>query len=194
MITGFLFGLTYQMNYSYKGKILISTPDISGDIFSRSVVLIVDHNEEGAFGLILNKKNTNMSARLLTIFGFPVDVYEGGPVENDKIFFINKGKKITENFSEINDEYYLTEDIESVVTGIISEQISVEEIKVFSGYSGWAAQQLESEIRKKIWTVVDVYNLDYTLPNDHHLWKNIMQNLGGEFLLWANAPEDISMN
>ncbi|MGZ5263214.1 MAG: YqgE/AlgH family protein, partial [Kaistella sp.] len=48
------------MNYSYKGKILISTPDISGDIFSRSVVLIVDHNDEGAFGLILNKKNKNM--------------------------------------------------------------------------------------------------------------------------------------
>ncbi|WP_332029430.1 YqgE/AlgH family protein, partial [Kaistella sp.] len=54
------------MNYSYKGKILISTPDISGDIFSRSVVLIVDHNDEGAFGLILNKKNKNMSERLHT--------------------------------------------------------------------------------------------------------------------------------
>ncbi|MGZ5197642.1 MAG: YqgE/AlgH family protein, partial [Kaistella sp.] len=91
------------MNYSYKGKILISTPDISGDIFSRSVVLIVDHNDEGAFGLILNKKNKNMSARLLNIFGFAVDVYEGGPVENDKIFFISKGKKVTENYSEISD-------------------------------------------------------------------------------------------
>lgn len=194
MIKGFLFDLLFQMNYSYKGKILISTPDISGDIFSRSVVLIVDHNEEGAFGLILNKKNKNMSARLLSIFGFAVDVYEGGPVENDKIFFINKGKKVTENFSEISADFYLTEDIENVITGIIEEQISVEEIKVFSGYSGWASQQLESEIRRKMWTVVDVYNLDYTLPNDESLWKSIMQNLGGEFLLWANAPEDVSMN
>ena len=44
------------MNYSYKGKILISTPDISGDIFSRSVVLIIEHDEMGAFGMILNKK------------------------------------------------------------------------------------------------------------------------------------------
>ncbi|MCP2039289.1 YqgE/AlgH family protein [Chryseobacterium sp. HSC-36S06] len=182
------------MNYSYKGKILISTPDISGDIFSRSVVLIVDHNDEGAFGLILNKKNKNMSARLLKIFGFAVDVYEGGPVENDKIFFISKGKKVTENYSDISEEFYLTEDIESVVTGMIEEQISVEEVKVFSGYSGWASQQLESEVRRKMWTVVEVYNLDYTLPNDEKLWKSIMQNLGGEFLLWANAPEDVSMN
>lgn len=186
--------LSFQMNYSYKGKILISTPDISGDIFSRSVVLIVDHNEEGAFGLILNKKNKKMSGRLLHIFGFTVDVYEGGPVENEKIFFINKGQKVTEHFSEINNEFYLTEDIENVISGIIDEQISVDEIKVFSGYSGWGSQQLEDEVRRKMWTVVDVYNLDYTLPNDQTLWKNIMQNLGGEFLLWANAPDNISMN
>ncbi|MGZ5264236.1 MAG: YqgE/AlgH family protein [Kaistella sp.] len=182
------------MNYSYKGKILISTPDISGDIFSRSVVLIVDHNDEGAFGLILNKKNKNMSARLLNIFGFQVDVYEGGPVENDKIFFISKGKKVTENYSEISDEFYLTEDIENVISGIIENRVLVDEIKVFSGYSGWSSQQLESEIKRKMWTAVEVYNLDYTLPNDESLWKSIMQNLGGKFLLWANAPEDVSMN
>lgn len=182
------------MNYSYKGKILISTPDISGDIFSRSVVLVVDHNENGAFGLILNKKNKSISSRLLEIFGFPVEVYEGGPVENDKIFFICKSEKITENYSELTEEFYLTEDIESVVSAIIEKRISVRDIKVFSGYSGWSSQQLENELQRKMWTVVDVYNLDYTLPNDQSLWKNIMQNLGGEFLLWANAPEDVSMN
>lgn len=193
-MTGFLFDRTFQMNYSYKGKILISTPDISGDIFSRSVVLVVDHNENGAFGLILNKKNNNMSSRLLDIFGFKVDVYEGGPVENDKIFFICKGRPIAENYSEITDEFYLTEDIENVVSAIIEQRISVNDIKVFSGYSGWAAQQLEGEIRRKMWTVVDVYNLDYTTSSDQSLWKNIMQNLGGEFLLWANAPQDVSMN
>lgn len=182
------------MNYSYKGKILISTPDISGDIFSRSVVLMIDHNENGAFGLILNKKNEETSSHLQKIFNFSADVYEGGPVENDKIFFILKGQKITEDFTEINKEFYLTQDMESVIAAIIEEKISISEIKVFSGYSGWGALQLESEIGRKMWTVVDVYNLDYTIPNDQSLWKNIMQNLGGEFLLWANAPEDVSMN
>lgn len=182
------------MNYSYKGKILISTPDIAGDIFSRSVVLIIDHNEEGAFGLILNKKNHGMSARLLKIFGFNVDVYEGGPVENDKIFFITKGQEVSPNVTVINDGFYLTEDIESVVSAIIEQRLSVSDIKVFSGYSGWAGGQLEAEIQRKSWTVVDVFNLDYTLANDHSLWKKIMQNLGGEYLLWANAPEDVSMN
>ncbi|MBM7418933.1 MULTISPECIES: YqgE/AlgH family protein [Chryseobacterium] len=182
------------MNYSYKGKILISTPDISGDIFSRSVVLIIDHSESGAFGLILNKKNSKMSNRFKNFFDFEIEVYDGGPVENDKVFFIIKGKKVTENFTEINDEYYLTEDIELIINAVLQNEISIQDVKIFSGYSGWSPSQLENEVLQKVWTVVDVYNLDYTLPNDHTLWKSIMQNLGGEYLLWANAPEDISLN
>jgi putative transcriptional regulator len=182
------------MSNSYKGKILISTPDISGDIFSRSVVLIIDHNEDGAFGLILNKKNSGISSRLLDVFGFAVDIYEGGPVEKSKIFFIIKENKITENYIDINQEFYLTEDTENVISSIVEDKLSTQEFKVFTGYSGWSPLQLESEIERKMWTVVEVYNLDYTSPNDQGLWKNIMQNLGGEYLLWANAPEDISMN
>ncbi|MCX8531653.1 YqgE/AlgH family protein [Chryseobacterium luquanense] len=182
------------MNYSYKGKILISTPDISGDIFSRSVVLIIDHNESGAFGLILNKKNSKMSNRFKNFFDFQIEVYDGGPVENDKVFFIIKGKKVTENYTVINDEYYLTEDIELIINAVLQNEISIQDVKIFSGYSGWSGLQLDNEILQKVWTVVDVYNLDYTLPNDHTLWKSIMQNLGGEYLLWANAPEDISLN
>lgn len=182
------------MNYSYKGKILISTPDISGDIFSRSVVLVIDHNENGAFGLILNKKNSEMSDRFKNFFDYNIEVYDGGPVENDKVFLIVKGKKVTEEYTEITSEFYLTEDIERIINAVLQNEISINDVKIFSGYSGWSASQLEDEILRKVWTVVDVYNLDYTLPNDQTLWKSIMQNLGGEYLLWANAPEDISLN
>ena len=113
---------------------------------------------------------------------------------NDGIAWILKGEKITEQYSEINDEFYITEDIDSVVSSIVEGSVTINDIKVFSGYSGWSPLQLESEIQRKMWTIVDVYNLDYTLPNDQNLWKKIMQNLGGEFLLWANAPEDVSLN
>lgn len=135
-----------------------------------------------------------MSNRFKNFFDFEIEVYDGGPVENDKVFFIIKGKKVTENFTEINDEYYLTEDIELIINAVLQNEISIRDVKIFSGYSGWSPSQLENEVLQKVWTVVDVYNLDYTLPNDHTLWKSIMQNLGGEYLLWANAPEDISLN
>ncbi|WP_407405955.1 YqgE/AlgH family protein [Chryseobacterium sp.] len=182
------------MNYSYKGKILISTPDISGDLFSRSVVLIIEHDENGAFGLILNKKNTRMSKKFENFFDFKIEVYDGGPVDNEKVFFIIKGEKVSDSYTEINEDYYLTEDIEIIISKIMNSQINIENLKIFSGYSGWSSQQLDREVKRKLWTVVDLYNIDYTLPNDQTLWRNIMQNLGGEFLLWANAPEDISLN
>lgn len=182
------------MNYSYKDKILISTPDISGDIFSRSVVLIVEHDENGAFGLILNKKNSKMSNRFDHFFDHKIEVYDGGPVENDKVFFIVKGKIVTDVYTEINKEFYLTEDIEKIINAVLQNEITIDDVKIFSGYSGWGALQLDNEIQQKVWTVVDVYNMDYTSPNDHTLWKTIMQNLGGKYLLWANSPEDISLN
>ncbi len=182
------------MNYSYKGKILISAPDISGDIFSRSVVLVIEHNEQGAFGLILNKKNSQMSDKFKDFFDFKIEVYDGGPVENDKIFFIVRGKKVTETFTEITPEFYLTEEVENIISAVLSGELTIDNVKIFSGYSGWSPLQLDDEVLKKVWTVVDVYNLDYTLPNDQTLWKCIMQILGGEYLLWANSPEDISLN
>lgn len=182
------------MNNSYKGKILISTPDISGDIFSRSVVLIIDHDEKGAFGMILNKKNHNMSIQLNEMLGYNIELYEGGPVETDRIFFIIKGEPVTESYIPIHEEYYLTEDIEGVILAVIEKRLSMDQFKVFAGYSGWSPNQLDEELERKLWTPVDIYNLDYTSPNDHSLWKKIMQNLGGEYLLWANSPEDVSMN
>ena len=182
------------MNNSYKGKLLISTPDASGDIFSRSVVLLLEHDMHGAFGLILNKKNKVMSDKLNDIFGFEVEVYDGGPVERDRIFFIIKGKPVTENFSSIGDDFYVTEDIQNVVTAIVEGDLDIDRMKVFAGYSGWAGMQLETEVKNKYWTVVDVYNLDYTFPNDKGLWRDIMQNLGGDFLIFANSPDDVTMN
>ena len=182
------------MNKSYKGKILISTPDISGDIFSRSVVLIIEHDENGAFGMILNKKNHNMTLRLKDTLGYDVEIYEGGPVSKERLFFIVKGEVITQNYLKIDKDFYLTEDVESVIEAFIDEKLEINQIKVLAGYSGWSAKQLDTEILNKYWTPVETYNIDFTAQNDKSLWKKMMQNLGGQFLIWANSPEDVSLN
>lgn len=178
------------MNVSYKGKLLISAPDLSGDIFSRSVILIIEHNEDGAFGLILNKKNEQLSHSIKLILGINTDIYEGGPVDNGR----TRGQPKIEDFLPIDENFYLTENIEAITTEVLNDELNMDQVKVFSGYSGWTAMQLEGEVNRKIWTVVDVFNLDFTQPNDQKLWKTIMQNLGGDYLLWANAPQDVTMN
>ncbi|NAW50524.1 YqgE/AlgH family protein [Elizabethkingia argentiflava] len=182
------------MNNSYKGKVLISTPDVSGDIFSRSVVLIIEHGEAGAFGLILNKKNHFLSERFNKIIQRNIEVYEGGPVAQDKFFFIIRGKSALTLATPINEHYFLSDNIEEIIELIANRELAPEDFKMFCGYSGWSSQQLENEIQNKMWTVLDIINLDYTESNDQDLWKKIMKGLGGEFLLWANAPLDISLN
>ncbi len=183
------------MSYSYKGKILISTPDLSGDIFSRSLVLLLEHTTDGAFGLILNKKKgKSFSASDTLDLTKDAVWYEGGPVEPSRHFFLIKGQTTNEDSFRINENYYVTENWKLVVKGILDGEIDLQNIKFFEGYSGWFAGQLESEIARKAWTPVDIHNLDYTTRDDENLWKKLMQNLGGEYLLWANAPEDISMN
>lgn len=183
------------MSYSYKGKILISTPDLSGDVFSRSLILLLDHTPEGAFGLILNKK-IGKSFSTSNTLDFTKDAvwYEGGPVEPNRHFFIIKGQTNDEDSIRINENYYATESWKLVAKGVLDDEIELQNIKFFAGYSGWFAGQLESEIARKAWTPVEVHNLDYTTSEVENLWKKLMQNLGGDYLLWANAPEDISMN
>lgn len=183
------------MSNSHKGKILISTPDASGDIFSRSVVLVIEHNEAGAFGLILNKKKRNLRLKLPTLLGKEVEIFDGGPVSPDKLFFIIQGEIPTDTAAtSINNEYYMTDDLEMVVLQMMEEKIDSTHIKVFAGYSGWSASQLEMEILNKVWTVLDVANMEFTNEEDSQLWKKLMLALGGEFLLWANAPEDVNQN
>ncbi|QCX54487.1 YqgE/AlgH family protein [Elizabethkingia sp. JS20170427COW] len=182
------------MTNDYKGKILISAPDASGDIFSRSVVLIIEHNEKGSFGLILNKKNPELSGSFKRIFGFETNVYEGGPISHDMVFFIVKGKKITSSFTDIDKEYYMTDDIDSILEAVFEKKFPIENVKIFAGYSGWSAHQLEEEVEHKLWKVVSYEGIDYTQHNDANLWKNLMKDLGGENLIWANSPEDIHQN
>ncbi|MBS1572717.1 MAG: YqgE/AlgH family protein [Bacteroidetes bacterium] len=182
------------MNSKYKGKLLISTPDMSGDIFSRAVVLVIDHNEDGAFGLVLNKKNELATKAIQKKMEIDIDVFIGGPVETNKSFFIIKGEiPITNSYLYFHEDYYLTEDIENVVNSIIDGSLNKKSVKVFSGYSGWSKNQLENEIEKKFWIVANVYQMDFT-EKDPQLWKKIMQNMGGEYLIWANSPIDVSLN
>lgn len=181
------------MQNSYKGKILISTPDSNVDIFSKSVVLIVNHDVEGAFGLILNKKAKTVESNFIEILGNEMDIYVGGPVEHHRIFFMVRGEAFSDTHIKINDKLFVTEDFNGIILKVLKEELNLNDIKIFVGYSGWGPYQLESEIKQKYWKVVDEFPFDI-FDNTTTLWKKMMFNLGGKYLLWANTPEDISLN
>ncbi len=181
---------------SYKGSLLLSTPSRGEDFFARSVVLIAEHTEEGAFGFILNKPDYQASVMLREFLEPTLTIYEGGPVEKARFSFIIKDKlpQLDEGYHRINQNYQLTQDVESVIKAVVENDFPLQNIKVLSGYSGWSAGQLEEEIHNKSWILAKNILLDITQEAGPSLWKKIMQNMGGEHLLFANAPVDVSLN
>jgi putative transcriptional regulator len=178
-----------------KGKILISEPLLTDYYFKRSVILLAEHNEEGAFGVIMNKP---LSIKLNEVVkDFPVfnsDIYLGGPVQSDRLFFIHTlGNKIVGSH-EIIDGIYWGGEMEAVKEMITLNMIDPENIRFYIGYSGWNAKQLEGELIKNSW-LVSLVNADYLLNTSPSLlWKNSLEKLGDEYSHWTSFPSDPSLN
>ena len=91
-----------------KGKLLIAEPSLTGDVsFNRSVVLIAEHNEEGSVGFILNKPLDYDISDLVSEILIPFPVFNGGPVEQDNLYFIHKVPHLINQSVEISDGIFL---------------------------------------------------------------------------------------
>lgn len=179
-----------------KGKLLIAEPSLTGDVsFNRSVVLLAEHNDEGSIGFILNKPLEYQINDLITEISLPFQVYNGGPVEQDNLYFIHKVPHLIDNSIEISDGIYWGGDFEKTINLINERIISEEDIRFFLGYSGWSSLQLDQELSSRSWIVVQ-NKLESAIIQKSSVafWKEKMIELGGNYLLWSNAPENPSLN
>ena len=179
-----------------KGKLLIAEPALTGDVsFNRSVVLLAEHNDEGSVGFILNKPLDYHISDLITEITVPFKVFNGGPVEQDNLYFIHKVPHLINNSVEISDGIYWGGDFDMTIQLINQGVITEKEIRFFLGYSGWASLQLDQELLSKSWIVVpNQYESDIIQKSTKAFWKEHMIELGGDYLLWSNAPENPSLN
>ena len=179
-----------------KGKLLIAEPALTGDVsFNRSVVLLAEHNDEGSVGFILNKPLDYHISDLITEINVPFKVFNGGPVEQDNLYFIHKVPHLINNSVEISDGIYWGGDFDRTIELINQGVITEKEIRFFLGYSGWASLQLDQELLSKSWIVVpNQYESDIIQKSTKAFWKEHMIELGGDYLLWSNAPENPSLN
>ncbi len=179
-----------------KGKLLIAEPALTGDVsFNRSVVLLAEHSQEGSVGFILNKPLEYNITDLVTEIDIPFQVYNGGPVEQDNLYFIHKVPHLIDNSVEISNGIYWGGDFEKTIALINQKLISEEDIRFFLGYSGWSSLQLDQELSSKSWVVVrNDYESSLIQKSSAAFWKEKMIELGGNYLLWSNAPENPSLN
>jgi len=179
-----------------KGDLLVAEPSIIGDLsFNRSIVLLTDHTKEGSIGFILNKPLYFTISDLIPEIEAPFKVYNGGPVEQDNLYFIHKVPELIPNSIEISLGIFWGGDFSEVSKLIVDNKINEKEIKFFLGYSGWELNQLEEELKSNSWVVTKNSYKKSIIEKDYEFfWKEKMLELGGNYSIWSNAPENPSYN
>lgn len=178
-----------------KGKLLVAEPSILNDTsFNRSVILLSEHNNEGAIGFIINKPSNFTINDVIPEIDSNLPIYNGGPVSTENLYFVHKVPELIPDSIEIGDGIFWGGDFESVQQLLEDNILSNDDIRFFLGYSGWSKSQLQDELDTTSWKVIEnkfhnIFDISYK-----SFWKDQLMKFGGEYQLWANAPENPNLN
>jgi putative transcriptional regulator len=178
-----------------RGKILISEPLLADNYFKRAVVLLAEHNDDGSFGIIMNKPIDNKFNEIVSDFpDFGGRLFLGGPVSNSSLFFIHTLGEQVDNSLKIMDGLYWGGDIESVRELMTLKQIDANQIRFCIGYSGWSSHQLEEELERNSWLVSGLPADTLMNTDPDKLWEYALRKLGNDYSYWENFPTDPNLN
>lgn len=176
------------------GSILVSEPFSRDPHFSKSVVLITEHNAKGTVGFILNK-HVKMALNEL-MKDFPdtnTNISIGGPVETNSVHFIHTLGKQIEGTKQVADGLYWGGDFKKLKQLFSLGLVDQRHVKFFIGYAGWKPKQLIEEIDNKYWKITTLGNLEI-LDNNPAMWYNVVSRFGEAFKPWLNVPENPAWN
>jgi putative transcriptional regulator len=182
---------------SLRGRLLVATPSLLDPNFFRTVVLLVEHNDEGAAGVVLNRPSeTPLTEGPLQawedVAADPPLVFVGGPVQPAAAVCLARARPDAEpdGFEPVVDRLGVI-DIGREMAEI---RPSLDRIRVFAGYAGWGAGQLEGEIEEGAWYVLDADPEDALSSQPGGLWRFVLKRQGGHLALVSNFPADPTMN
>ena len=181
----------------HKGHILISDPFLPDPNFSRTVVLLTEHNKTGTFGLVLNQPTDLTLGKVLGRNDFPeIPIYQGGPVQLDTLHFIHTFGGALTGSIKIMEGLWWGGDFESLAEILTSKDYKEEQFKFFIGYSGWSEGQLDDELIQESWLISDIGPKEALSREDDTkmLWNRAMKNMGGSDKYMANSPLDPQWN
>ena len=178
-----------------RGKILISEPFLCDATFGRSVILLIDHSEEGSMGLIINKQLPIFVNDIIEELKYMDDIplYKGGPVSTDTLFYLHTLAEIP-GALPICKGLYLNGDFDEIKKYILQGNRMEDRIRFFLGYSGWDGKQLDTEIKENTWIVSKEEN-DYLMHSETKgMWKEALEKLGSKYETWSRFPQVPSHN
>lgn len=177
------------------GSLLISEPYMGDPNFERTVILLCSHEEEGSFGLVLNRMSNLKLSDVIDMYdeGFQADLGIGGPVQYNTLHYVHRLENLPQAV-HLMEGLYWGGDFEILRTMIESGLAKSSDIRFFLGYSGWTSGQLQEEIDKNVWIVNNnaankLFNLDID-----NLWRSVLRQMGGKYKVLSNYPVDPRLN
>jgi putative transcriptional regulator len=176
---------------SLRGSLLIAAPQLLDPNFRRTVVLVADHGEEGAMGVILNRPSgmtvADAAPDLEPLIGAEAPIFAGGPVQPTSGVVL---AEVAEADEPVFGDVVLVPglgELADVVDGAGS-------IRVFAGYAGWGPGQLDDELGRDDWIVEPAQAADVFSEDPETLWGSVLERKGGQYALLARMPDDPSLN
>jgi len=181
-----------------KGRLLVATPPLEDPNFDRTVVFVLEHHDDGAIGVVINRPSIEALDepldRWIELQSTPSSIFAGGPVEPNALIAL----AATHDPLDVSDENL------SPITGrIASADLTADPalvapevagVRVFRGYAGWGPGQLEDEIDAGAWLVLDSEPDDIFSPEPDELWRTVLRRQPGRLAWLADAPDDLAAN
>jgi putative transcriptional regulator len=177
------------------GVLLVAEPALLDPNFRRTVVLLCDHNDEGSFGLILNRPTEfHLTEVLAEPVSLDAPLYFGGPVQTDTLHYLHPYADEVDEAVSVLDGVGWGGPFEEIVEQVQQGQFEADGFRFFVGYAGWGEDQLAEEIDEGGWIVLPGSAAAVFDENPTALWRGVMRSLGGEYALLSNYPDDPRMN
>ncbi|MCJ8329731.1 MAG: YqgE/AlgH family protein [Lentisphaeria bacterium] len=176
------------------GHFLLASANLLDSYFQKSVILMCEHNDEGSFGLIINRQlDVYLNEFWKNEINIEIPLYCGGPVQENTIHILHcldtksyGGKKIV---TGVNWGGH----IEKIINALDEGQVSVNDCRFFVGYSGWGEKQLANELKLDSWYIKKASKKEIFEYKDDH-WKSIIQSMGTKYKLLSTFPNDPKLN
>lgn len=178
-----------------KGQLLLDGGKLTGSFFHRAVVLICHHDDEGAFGLVLNRASENRAGDLLEgDLPGPIakeTIFAGGPVQPAALSYLYSAEYLPD--ANVFSGLKLAHSLDELIA--LGDTLTTHDrIRLFAGYAGWSPGQLEEEMRREAWLKCPA-TLDLVFhASPDALWRSIMKGMTWRERLLAEAPDDLSWN
>jgi putative transcriptional regulator len=180
---------------SLRGKLLLAGPTLKDPNFDRTVVLITEHTEEGAMGLVLNRPSDAVVDEAVPDLDWVTDgddpVYVGGPVAPTGVIVLAE-------WSDPAQAVVLVDDDLGFVPGDAADTdalaAAIRRARVYAGHAGWGPGQLEAELAEEAWIVEEPLREELFSAEPEGLWAAVLRRKGREFALLSTMPPDPSLN